>query len=389
MTKHSNKSRTKEDQVLEEEGLSIDSEVEEVVDDSEPGSGEEDSQRSNNSGTGRDLAGDTVLGTTVVFVSDECCRAIYTGVGTKYTQNPYVCMGKMPCRGRAGGQGHKSVILKRTGQAKEGYYQGAFFHGNLFAARGGTLLTAKETTTLLTISKEADRAHANALNNLMGDPISTPPSPELLTLGQEDTTPPAFTPQATPNLASGGTVGQAELLQVMMNLCTTMKDMGKAQEATSAALISSMNEVKQSSNNNTYPSILKPPSNLGLTKSHILHEQVPDTGTDINSAINSRTTRDPGIGLEVHSSSSDSEDHYKPKERSKAKVNSKLSTSKKSPEHIFALANGRGGSISVGLYLGRYDKLSFLVEGFKKGRMKKVSSSKEGIKYINLYYKDK
>lgn len=202
MTKHSNKSRTKEDQVLEEEGLSIDSEVDEGVDKSEPGSGEDKSQRSKNSGTGGDLAGDTVLGTTVVFVSDECCRAIYTGEGAKYTQNPYVCMGKMPCRGRARGPGHKSVILKRTGQAKVGYYQGAYFHGNLFAARGGTLLTTNETETLLKISKEVDRAHTSALNTLMGDPINPSSPPKVLTLGQGDTTTLASTPRVAPNLSS-------------------------------------------------------------------------------------------------------------------------------------------------------------------------------------------
>lgn len=146
--------------------------------------------------------------------------------------------------------------------------------------------------------------------------------------------------------------------------------MGKAQEATSAALISSMNEVKQSSNNNTYPSILKPPSKQFLTKSHLRHNQGSDNGADIHSAINLGKTMDPERGLKANSSFSDSEDYYKPKARSKAKVNSKGSTSKGPQEHLFALANGREGSISVGLYRGRYDKLSFLVEGFKKGRMK-------------------
>ena len=74
----------------------------------------------------------------MVYVSEDRCRAIYHGEGERYTPNPYVCMGKMPCRGRAGSQGHNNVILKRGGQAKAGYYQGAYYHGNIFAALGDT-----------------------------------------------------------------------------------------------------------------------------------------------------------------------------------------------------------------------------------------------------------
>ena len=81
-------------------------------------------------------------------------------------------MGKRPCRGRAGGQGHKHVILKRGGQSKVGYYQGAFYHGKPFAALGDTLLTESETETLLQTSKNADRTHANALTALRGGSIT-------------------------------------------------------------------------------------------------------------------------------------------------------------------------------------------------------------------------
>ena len=146
MTKYSNKSKAKEDCKLDDD-LSVDSETEEVYKNPDPGSGDDGSQKSKSSGTGTDLEGEIVPGTSKVYVSDKCCRVIYHGQGAKYTHNPYVCIGKMPCRGKAGGQGHKSVILKRGGHADTGYYQGAYFHGNLFAALGGTLLTTSETET--------------------------------------------------------------------------------------------------------------------------------------------------------------------------------------------------------------------------------------------------
>ena len=57
------------------------------------------------------------------------------------------------------------------------------------------MLTTSETETLLEISKVADRAHASAFNTLMGYPINISSPPELLTLGQEDTTTPASTPK--------------------------------------------------------------------------------------------------------------------------------------------------------------------------------------------------
>ena len=56
---------------------------------------------------------------------------------------------------------------------------------------------------------------------------------------------------------------------------------------------------------------------------------------------------------------------------------------------LYALAKGKGGSMSVGLYKEHWDKLSFLVEGYSKGRLIKVATPKEGMKYINSYYKDR
>ena len=197
MTKYSNKSKAKEDCELDDD-LSVDSETEEVYKDPDPGSGDDGSQKSKSSGTGTDLEGYVVPGTSKVYVSDECCRAIYHGEGAKYTQNPYVCIGTKPCRGRAGGQGHKNVILKLGGQAKVGYYQGAYYHGNLFAALGDTLLTTNETETLLQTSKNADRAHANALNSLLGAPIDLSKPSEVPSVVPGDTALPSSTSLLAP-----------------------------------------------------------------------------------------------------------------------------------------------------------------------------------------------
>ena len=83
------------------------------------------------------------------------------------------------------------------------------------------------------------------------------------------------------------------------------------------------------------------------------------------------------------------EDYHQPESKHKAKGINKGSNYKELTEPLFALARGRGGIISVGLYRKHYDKVSFLVEGFKKGRIKEVSSAEEGVRYINSYFKDK
>ena len=393
MTKFSSKSKAKDDIILDDD-LSVESETEEVYKDPDLGSGDDGSQKSKSSGTGTDLEDDIVPGTSMVYVPEARCRAIYHGMGAKYTQNPYICMKEMPCQGKAGGLGHKNVILKRGGRGKAGYYQGAYHHGNVFAALGDTLLTKSETETLLQTSRIADRAHANAITSLLGGAsnLSKPPDVPAFTpspvapIDSLDptgvpvkvpgvTNPPVSAPNVVPNLASGGAGGQAELLQVMMNLCTTMKDMGKTQKATNAALISSMNEVKRSTLGNTLSGILKTPSGQDPTPRHFNHQVSLDKGTDTSPS--------------ERNTSSSSEDYHQAKPKRKTTSIYKGSDLKESPKPLFAVARGKGGAISVGLYREHYDKLSFLVKGFKKGRIKEVNSAKEGVKYINSYFKDK
>ena len=83
-------------------------------------------------------------------------------------------MGTIPCGGRAGGPGHKNVILKAGGQAEVGYYKGAFTHGNLFAARKDTKLNEDEVKELLNNTKDTDKAHLRARNTLSGNSINEP-----------------------------------------------------------------------------------------------------------------------------------------------------------------------------------------------------------------------
>ena len=89
------------------------------------------------------------------------------------------------------------------------------------------------------------------------------------------------------------------------------------------------------------------------------------------------------------SPSSDSEDYHQQNSKLNSKSLYKNPHSKRSPKPLFALARGKGGAISVGLYREHYSKVAFLVEGFKKGRIKEVTSAKEGVKYINSYFKCK
>ena len=401
MTKASNKSKSKEstkERTLVEEDLSLESEVEEEVDTHEVGSDDrevdEESQKSNGSTVGPNMAGDTVPGTDYVYVSDKCCRAVYHGVGAKYTRNPYVCMGTIPCGGRAGGPGHKNVILKAGGQAEVGYYKGAFTHGNLFAARKDTKLNEDEVKELLDNAKDADRAYLRARNALSGNPIIEPSSlgvPDSVLGGsgiQEPSSPFKLA------MANGGSAGQADLLETMIKLCTKIDDLGKTQEATNVAmetmgktqkatnatLFASINHVGQSTSTDNLRSILK-----NSTRS----EKATSKEMDHQSAITVGETPDPDeVSLNEMSSFSSNEGQSTRKDRSRPKHISKKSTSKEK-ERLVAVARGRGGSISVGLYREHYDDLFFLVDGYRKGRIKKVSSVKEGLSFINTFYKDR
>ena len=305
MTKVSNKSKSKEstkERTLVEEDLSLESEVEEEVDTHKVGSDDrevdEESQKSNGSTVGPNMAGDTVPGTDYAYVLDKCCRAIYRGVGAKYTHNPYVCMGTIPCGGRAGGPGHKNVILKAGGQAEVGYYKGAFTHGNLFAARKDTKLNEDEVKELLDNAKYADRAYLRARNALSGNPIIEPSSlgvPDSVLGGsgiQESSSPFKLA------MANGGSAGQADLLETMIKLCTKIDDLGKTQEATNVAmetmgktqkatnatLFASINHVGQSTSTDNLRSILK-----NSTRS----EKATSRKMDHQSAITVGETSDP------------------------------------------------------------------------------------------------
>ena len=150
MTKYSNKSKAKDNSILDDD-LSVESEIEDVYKDPDLESGDDGSQKSKISVTGTDFEEDAVPGTNIVYVTEDRCRAIYHGEGAKYTPNPYVCMAKMPCRGKTGGKGHKTVILKRGGQAKAGFYQGAYYHGNIFAALGPVSYTHLTLPTMRTV----------------------------------------------------------------------------------------------------------------------------------------------------------------------------------------------------------------------------------------------
>ena len=87
MTKYSNKSKAKDNSILDDD-LSIENEIEEVYKDPDLESGDDGSQKSKISVTGTDFEEDAVSGTNIVYVTEDRCRAIYHGAGEKYTHNP-------------------------------------------------------------------------------------------------------------------------------------------------------------------------------------------------------------------------------------------------------------------------------------------------------------
>ena len=49
---------------------------------------------------------------------------------------------------------------------------------------------------------------------------------------------------------------------------------------------------------------------------------------------------------------------------------------------LYAIARGKGGIKNVGLYREPWDRIELLVQGYSKGRFKKVKGPAEGMSFI-------
>ena len=302
-----------------------------------------------------DQGAEEVPGTDYVYLPSSSCRAIFEGRGKHFPRNPYVCVRGASCNARTGGYHTK---LRENPRAEPGYYRGTFHHDKLIGAELKSQLSAKEVKELLEKTKTSDRAHASALL--------------ALTEGAHDPPPLNLVPNS-----------QADLLALMQGLCTKIEDMGKTQDATNSALFKGIDEVKLSRISSSQKSILRAPSrpvkNISKTD-------------DRRTATNLSEVSDQGNGSSAgDTTSSESENDVislKPRQSKRTTHIDSKSESRKGTR-LYALAKGKGGSMSVGLYKEHWDKLSFLVEGYSKGRLIKVATPKEGMKYINSYYKDR
>ena len=56
---------------------------------------------------------------------------------------------------------------------------------------------------------------------------------------------------------------------------------------------------------------------------------------------------------------------------------------------LYAIARGRGGQRTTGLYREEWDLLEYLVSGYPNGRFKKVKSKAEGVAFIKKCFNAK
>ena len=63
--------------------------------------------------------------------------------------------------------------------------------------------------------------------------------------------------------------------------------------------------------------------------------------------------------------------------------------SRRQKGRLYAVAKGRGGSFSVGLYNESWNMISFLLDGYSSARYRRVKTEREGMDSINDFYKSK
>ena len=62
---------------------------------------------------------------------------------------------------------------------------------------------------------------------------------------------------------------------------------------------------------------------------------------------------------------------------------------KATKSRLYAVSKGRGGTFSVGLYNESWDMISFLIDGYSSARYRRVKTEREGMDFVNDFYKSK
>ena len=337
-----------------------------------------------------------IEGTGIVYLPEDSCRAIYKHKSHPKGARSYICIHGENCGKRIGGYHTKLQERKR---AASGYYKGLYENGNLKAALHGTFLSDDEVEKLKAQAKTSDRNQARAISA-----IGMENAPELSGFTSDKVPTPNLDDQANPSTPVSDKApalkphDQAELLKMMNSLCIRLDSIEKAQSKSKTDLTDKEKKIVEG--------ILRPSrsldvkstnadAKLSLSKDRHAAAALNNVSGGSDGPTDSSDESTKSRKLHRHSRttrsasdlSEDSDDNgsVKPKPRRKRKSRRKKTGSK----YLYAIAKGKGGSMTVGLYQESFDKIAFLVEGRAKGRYRKVKTEEEGMEYINDFLKSK
>ena len=340
-------------------------------------------------------------GTGVVFLPLNSCRAIYKGKNHPEDKASYICRHKDSCKGRVGGYHTK---LREKNRATIGYYEGVYENNVLIAALNNTQLSDSEVKDITEDTRLADRAHASAIGALLTDTKISPTdgdSKDDAFLGKRSVQAELFPPTVDETVKEaklhGKLTDQAELLRMMNKLCLRMDNMEKGHDKTKKA------SIKEPSSNINLEGILRSGHNsdskavpsgaesrqtslsqdrrTAATLMNMSGGEVSDTRPARDGSTHNNRTKQR---LESSSDESEASWHNDVSHR-----NPKSQINKATKRRLYAVAKGRGGSLSVGLYKGNWDTISFILDGYSSARYRRVKTEREGMDFINEFYKSK
>ena len=326
-----------------------------------------------------------------VMVHENCCRARYRPSRVSKGTPFYVCLNKSDCRSLAGGQ---HAILRGGHRAVPGVYRGVYGpSGKLLAAKAGTQTTPATIEKLAAETRESDRAQAATIGKLSADmcSFSIPDTENLFATAEID-------PEVEgPNPTNFGTKQNTILLRLMSSLCDKIDKLDSGIENGNTAIIQALTTARPPSQ-----SILHPPSFTttmteeeaisSMARKHAAHsERTAPRNTDEEyeeSRYTKEVYEDKEVYGEEYGREEESDWSETPTVKKTRKKAAKVSKSSSRPR-LYAIAWGRGGQRTTGLYREDWDTIEFLVSGFSKGRFKRVRGEAEGMEFIKNFFRSK
>ena len=351
------------------------------------------------------------------FVHENLCRARYKPSTAPKNSAYFICLNKASCRSLYGGTEHSTL---RSGQrAEPGVYQGNYGKdGKLLSAKAGTRTTVRALELASNTARTSDCAHAASLG-------ACPPSSSPSTIfAAEDQLISDIEGEVEQQITeSSGAILTAKdtmLFNLLSSLCQKIDGLGEntqkrgderggygnqqtAQATVTSSILRRPNK-KESKKVEAISSVARRHAKVTKTGGTEMEfegneyeegeeesveffseeESIVEVGDegdrgwsdyDEEGFIDCRPTKKKGSR---HRHLFDLEDQRRSKREKKKRASSRC--------RLYAIACGRGGVQTAGLYRNEWDDVKCLVSSFSKAKFKKVKNESEGVHFIRRYF---